>query len=128
PATVDVVVGDPLASGATRLVLPPGGCARAPDGSCLNRPGIMPLTCGQMGPEGICVGSASAVAPPTSAPPAAPAPAGQSPGYCTQVDSSNRCLAYSNTVGGVPSTITLRAELNGQMAMLAWTGISGAMT
>ncbi len=129
PATVEIVAqAEDATPAASRIVVPPGGCARGPDGACINRMSMPAPTCAQVGPEGQCLPAGPGMPPGVVGLPASPGPAPANAGFCTQVDSANRCLAYSAAPTTGATTLTLRAELNGGMVVLSWTAVSGAMT
>jgi hypothetical protein len=109
PASVDLTVM-PDSTGPTTsriLNLPPGSCARAPDGACLNRmPGPAP-TCPQITADGQCN---------TAATGALPGLVGQQPG------------ASPASSGAASASFSLRVEQSGNMAVFNWGPVPGAAT
>lgn len=126
PATVGIVaIADGTPTSAGRQPVLPGGCARAPDGTCLNRPSGAAPTCGLIDADGQClptpVGALPGLVGQSNRPPAD----NPSAGPCTQYDASNRCTAYANNTA---SSFNLRAEGTGQMTTLVWSAVSGSVT
>ena len=126
PASVGIVAapeGAPTTVGRQPVL--PGACARAPDGTCLNRPSGPSPTCQVIDADGQCLPTPPGTLPgvvgqhnrsPGDDPP---------PGLCTQYDASNRCLTYA---GASANTFNLRAEGTGQMTTLSWSAVSGTVT
>ena len=129
PTTVEITATpDAAAPAASRVVsLPPGACARAPDGTCVNRLAMPAPTCPQIGQEGQCLPGGPGSLPGLVGLPAASGTNTAAAGFCTQLDAANRCLAYSNA-STAATALTLRAETSGSMATMSWTVVSGAMT
>jgi hypothetical protein len=126
PATVAVTAsadGSPTSAGRQPVV--PGGCGRAPDGTCLNRPSGAAPTCALIDTDSQClptpVGALPGLVGQSNRPPAE----NPSAGPCTQYDASNRCTAYANNLA---ANFNLRAEGTGQMTTLVWSAVSGSAT
>ncbi len=127
PATVDVVAAPAVSvSESGRVQLPSAGCARAPDGSCINRMVMPAPTCPQIGPNGQCLPATAAQQPPGWV--GAPAQAPGTPGACPQHDATGTCPSTSGTSTPANTTFTLRAETSAGMATLSWNTLPGAAT
>jgi hypothetical protein len=126
PATVGVVaIADGTPTSAGRQPVLPGACARAPDGSCLNRPSGASPTCPLIDTDGQCLPTPAGALPGLVGQSNRPPADNPSVGPCTQYDASNHCIAYANNTA---STFNLRAEGTGQMTTLSWSAVSGTVT
>ncbi|HLI27014.1 MAG TPA: hypothetical protein VKZ60_08095 [Chloroflexota bacterium] len=105
---------------AVRGLPAPGGCSRAPDGSCLPQVSGVAPTCPVVGPDGQCIAGARPPAPGLVGQPAG------GPGPCLQRDAAGRCLVPA-TATAEPAPV-LRLELDIGTAQLRWTPIQGATT
>src|SRR5579883_264453 len=126
PATVDVMaVADGTAPSAVRQPVVPGGCGRAPDGTCLNRSNAAGPTCPLIDTDGQCLPAPPGALPGLVGQSNTPPSDNPAMGPCIQYDATNHCSAYANNQ---TSSFNLRAEGTGQMTTLTWSAVSGTVT
>ncbi|HEY7067935.1 MAG TPA: hypothetical protein VII06_41170 [Chloroflexota bacterium] len=126
PTTVGIVaVADGTPTTAGRQPVSPTGCARAPDGTCLNRPTMASPTCPLIDPDNQCLPAAPGTVPGIVGQPNRPS-VDTNPGAstCLQMDASNRCISYAAN----QTSFNLRAEGSGATTALTWGAVSGTVT
>jgi hypothetical protein len=126
PATVDVLaIADGTPTSGGRQPVLPGACARAPDGTCLNRPSGTSPTCPLLEADGQCAATTAGTVPGVVGQSSRPPAENPAAGPCIRYDGSNRCIAYANSTA---TTFNLRAEGSGQTTTLAWSAVPGSST